>query len=683
MSQENRWPEFSAKDNPLETLVKLSRFYGGDPSFVLAGGGNTSVKTDDVLYVKASGCALACVTEEDFVAMDRGKLDALLAADLPEQRDEREAALKRGLLAARSNAGSEQRPSIEALLHNLLPDRFIVHTHSTYANMIGCCRRGEEIARELFSDDVLWVRCVDPGFLLAREVGRALDDYRERTGRDAPEAILMQNHGLIVAGNAPEEIRERTDRILVAIRERVGAARDATPFGALAQLDADDARAQTDTIGPALRALTAAGPRLNVVRFDDSPRVLALACGADGREATAGGPLTPDQIAFSASHPLWFDPNAEESPEATVERLRQALAAHREVTGFPPKIVLAAGLGLFAIGESAATVGNARDVFADITEVMSGAARLGSIQPLPDDMRRFIENWEVERFRQAVAAGSGAKGRAAGLVAVVTGAAQGFGLEIAQNLAREGACVALLDINEAGARDEAAKLAAEHGESRAIGLKVNVADAASVEAAVHEVVRTYGGFDLFISNAGVLRAGSVKSQPPEDFRFVTDINYVGYFLCVQKASPILAIQHLARPAYLSDIIQINSKSGLEGSNRNAAYAGGKFGGIGLTQSFALELIEDGIKVNSICPGNFLDGPLWSDPEKGLFVQYLRTGKVPGAETIAQVRQAYEAKVPMGRGCTTADVMKAIYYVIEQQYETGQAVPVTGGQVMLR
>ena len=97
---------------------------------------------------------------------------------------------------------------------------------------------------------------------------------------------------------------------------------------------------------------------------------------------------------------------------------------------------------------------------------------------------------------------------------------------------------------------------------------------------------------------------------------------------------------------------------------------------------ALELVEYGIKVNAVCPGNFFDGPLWSDPEKGLFVQYLRTGKVPGARNVADVKAFYEAKVPMKRGCTGADVMRAIYYIIEQEYETGQAVPVTGGQVML-
>ena len=145
----------------------------------------------------------------------------------------------------------------------------------------------------------------------------------------------------------------------------------------------------------------------------------------------------------------------------------------------------------------------------------------------------------------------------------------------------------------------------------------------------------------------------------------------------------MAAQRHAAPNAWCDIVQLNSKSGLAGSNRNFAYAGSKFGGIGLTQSFALELLEDGIKVNAVCPGNFFDGPLWSDPENGLFAQYLRTGKVPGARTVDDVRRHYEAQVPMGRGCEAADVMTAIYYLIEQRYETGQALPVTGGQIMLR
>jgi len=205
---------------------------------------------------------------------------------------------------------------------------------------------------------------------------------------------------------------------------------------------------------------------------------------------------------------------------------------------------------------------------------------------------------------------------------------------------------------------------------------------ASIQSAISETVKVFGGFDGFVSNAGVVKAESVKTQPEKDFNFITSVNYRGYFLCTQAASQILALQHKVCPEYSSDIIQINSKSGLVGSNRNGAYAGSKFGGIGLTQSFALELIEDGIKVNSICPGNFFDGPLWSDPDNGLFAQYLESGKIPGAKTVEDVKRAYESKVPMGRGCTTPDVMKAIYYLIEQKYETGQALPVSGGQVML-
>jgi len=273
-------------------------------------------------------------------------------------------------------------------------------------------------------------------------------------------------------------------------------------------------------------------------------------------------------------------------------------------------------------------------------------------------------------------------GRVAGKIAVVTGAAQGFGLEIVQDLARQGAFVALADINEAETRKQAELLQKQYGANRAIAIAMNVTDRASIAAAIGQVVASYGGMDVFISNAGVLKAASVKTQPEKDFDFVTAVNYKGYFLCTQVIAPVLALQHKVEPSYMSDIIQINSKSGLVGSNRNGAYAGGKFGGIGLTQSFALELIEDGIKVNSICPGNFFDGPLWSNPDNGLFVQYLRTGKIPGAKTIEDVKRAYESKVPMGRGCTTPDVMAAVYYLIEQKYETGQAVPVTGGQVML-
>lgn len=268
-------------------------------------------------------------------------------------------------------------------------------------------------------------------------------------------------------------------------------------------------------------------------------------------------------------------------------------------------------------------------------------------------------------------------GRLAGKITIVTGAAQGFGKGIAEELYKEGATIIIADMNQALAET----VAAEMGE-RACAISVNVSDEESVAALVAQTVEKFGGLDILVANAGVVRSGPIAQFEKKDFEFVTAINYTGLFLCAKYAAIIMEAQHEADPKATFDIITISSKSGLEGSNKNFAYAGSKFGGIGLVQSFALELTAYNIKVNAVCPGNYLDGPLWSDPVRGLFVQYLEAGKVPGAKTVEDVRRFYESKVPMNRGCLPIDVARAVMYCVEQEYETGQAIPVTGGQVML-
>ena len=270
------------------------------------------------------------------------------------------------------------------------------------------------------------------------------------------------------------------------------------------------------------------------------------------------------------------------------------------------------------------------------------------------------------------------QGRLAGKITIVTGAAQGFGKGIAEELYKEGAIIVVADMN----LPLAESVAAEMGE-RAWAIGVNVSDEESCANMVAQVVEKFGGLDIMVANAGVVRSGPIAEFEKKDFDFVTAINYTGLFLTCKYAAIIMEAQHEADPEAMFDIIAMSSKSGLEGSNKNFAYAGSKFGAIGLVQSFALELCAYNIKVNAICPGNYLDGPLWSDPERGLFVQYLNAGKVPGAKTVEDVRRFYESKVPLNRGCLPIDVARAIFYICEQTYETGQAVPVTGGQEMLK
>lgn len=667
----------------IDQLVALSRLYGSDPAFVLAGGGNTSVKVGNRLFVKGSGHALATITADGFVELDRAALQSLLDSTLDADRAAREEQFKQAVLAARVHPERGQRPSVEALLHELIPRTFVVHTHCTLANKFTCCRDGERLADEVLGNDLLWIPEIDPGFLLAQELRKRLAAFKRKTGRDCPRAVLMQNHGLVVAGNTPEEVRQHTDWLIDKLGSRLDAAKSNLAFGTPRPTPGDAQRRRLiNVIGPALRGLLASSPTLRIVCFDDSDDVVELVRGSDGRTIALAGPLTPDQIVYCRSFPLWFVPPTDADEGQLVASLRDAVAAHRRQHGSDPQVVLVEGVGLFAAGDDVKSARTAAEVYVDIVKVTAGAQRLGGVRQMDPSLRKFIEEWEVESYRKQVAAAGQARGRVAGKVAIVTGAAQGFGFEIAEDFARQGGYVVLADINADGVHAAAAKINTALGGTRCIGLPMNVTSPQSVAEAIHRAVRAFGGFDVFIANAGVLRAGSVKQQPLKDFEFVTAVNYTGYFVCVQQAAPVLAVQRRAKPDYFSDIIQINSKSGLQGSNRNGAYAGSKFGGIGLTQSFALELVEDGIKVNSICPGNFFDGPLWSDPQDGLFAQYLRTNKVPGATTIEDVRRAYEAKVPMGRGCRTADVVKAIYYLIEQEYETGQAVPVTGGQVML-
>ena len=256
-----------------------------------------------------------------------------------------------------------------------------------------------------------------------------------------------------------------------------------------------------------------------------------------------------------------------------------------------------------------------------------------------------------------------------GKTAIITGGAQGLGRAISQRFLDEGCNVVIGDINEQGLTEVVDQLSATYGK-KVIGQVLDVTNEENVCAIVDKTIELFSRLDILISNAGVLYADTIFNFDATRWKKVIDVNLFGYFLCAKHAARVMKLQNSG------SIIQINSKSGKKGSYKNSAYAASKFGGIGLTQSLALELAEFGVRVNAVCPGNLLDSPLWTD---SLFKQYARNRRM----TEEEVRQYYINQVPMKRGCTYDDVCNVLLFLASDQssYMTGQAINVTGGQEM--
>jgi len=204
----------------------------------------------------------------------------------------------------------------------------------------------------------------------------------------------------------------------------------------------------------------------------------------------------------------------------------------------------------------------------------------------------------------------------------------------------------------------------------ALAVKVDVTDEAQVKEMVDKTMAKYGRIDILVANAGIIEAYEITEFPVDVWRKIIDVNLVGYFICAKYCAEVMKRQKSGV------IIQINSKSGKKGSYKNSAYAASKFGGIGLTQSIALDLAEHGVRVNAVCPGNLFQSPMW---QKKLFDQYARKWGISKEEVLKK----YLDQIPMGRGCTYDDVANVVVFLASDasSYMTGQAINVTGGQEM--
>lgn len=662
----------------IEDLIAISRKFGQDSRFVIAGGGNTSYKDENRLWVKASGHALATITEDGFAVLDRALLNEMGEKAYNEDTAIREEQVKNDLSVACIT--KDRRPSVETSLHNCMGFAFVVHLHPTLVNGLMCSVNAEAACKEIFPD-ALYIEYTDPGYTLFKKVYDRIKAYKAEKGKE-PQVIFLQNHGIFVGGDTTAEIERIYSEVLGKLEAKVAA---------LPEGDTAVSETVTDVVPAIRQMLSRSGRGFKTLKVTQNALVDFF---IDGCSVTSTGsvtdcpgksgfdkiakPFTPDIIVYCKSSYIFIEA---ESDEEILKQAEEEIEAFVSGKGYTPKVLLIKGIGLIAVGDSSRNAQIITDVFTDAMKVAFYAQSFGGEHPMERAWIDFIDNWEVENYRRKVAS-SASKGRVEGRTIIVTGAAQGFGEGIARELMAQGANIVVADLNEATGEKTAASFNEKAGANKAIFVKTNVADMASLRNLMKETILNFGALDAFVSNAGVVRAGGLDVMTPENFEFVTKINYEAYFFCAKVASHIMKIETKYDPEYFADIIQVNSKSGLRGSKANFAYAGGKFGGIGLTQSFALELAPYRVKVNSICPGNYYDGPLWSNPENGLFIQYLNAGKVPGAKTVQDVKDYYLAQVPMRKGCNPVDVCKAILYAIDQTGETGQAIPVTGGQVML-
>jgi len=349
----------------LTKLVEMSNKHGRDPELVLAGGGNTSCKEAGLLYVKCSGTSLGTITEDGFVAMDRSKLTALMEKEYPADDAAREAAFLKDVMDARCDEDLSKRPSVEALLHGLFPQKYVLHIHPALVNGLTCSKGGEALAKEILGEEMLWIPICRPGYILGKICDKAMAEYRQTKGREV-QVVLLQNHGIFIGGDTTEAI----DGLLAEVLEKLEA-----------YVQAAGHEKQEELLTKVTGRKAAFLPLREAAWFVSSKeRVQALL-----------RPFTPDHIVYCGAFPLFIE-NGED--------VETALKAFRAEQGDYPKIVLLQDVGAFALCPSEKEISYAKLLLADAMKVAYYAERFGGVLPMTDELTHFITHWEAEAYRK-------------------------------------------------------------------------------------------------------------------------------------------------------------------------------------------------------------------------------------------------------------------------------------------
>ena len=368
----------------LEVLIDLSRSYGGNPDYVIAGGGNTSFKDGELMWVKASGNSLAGIDESGFVRMRLERLRDLWDAEYPADVAAREEMASKDLLECRDRGEEAKRPSVEALLHALFPEPLVIHTHPALVNGVTCSKDGERAVSDLFGNEALWVPTVNPGYILAKTVGNLY-----AAAEPKPRMVFLQNHGVFVTGEDADEIGDRYAYIESKIRSRVRREPDLTAV----TVDPKTRGAVTDAFAGAL----ADGQSVPSVSVRTVRQALDFAADRSSF-APLSGSYTPDHIVYCGPAAVYVDGAGDDAVE-------RAVRGHRDTFGVSPRIAVVRGAGIFAAGSTRGAADIAADMFVDAVKVAVYTQSFGGPSFMPEDQVRFIANWEVEHYRKKVSTG--------------------------------------------------------------------------------------------------------------------------------------------------------------------------------------------------------------------------------------------------------------------------------------
>ncbi|HPC99304.1 MAG TPA: class II aldolase/adducin family protein, partial [Bacteroidales bacterium] len=418
----------------LNELIEISRFYGTGKDYVIAGGGNTSFKDGQFIWIKASGFPLETLSMEGLVKLDRRKLEVISGKKYSDNPLEREEEVKNDLTLAVEKDFSDRRPSVETSLHNLIGYSFVVHLHPAVINGVLCSRKAEAIVRENFGDEALFIPYADPGYTLFKKLEKEISGYRDTKNRD-PHIIFIENHGVFVGADTTPEIRKIYEEII-----RIFSAL-CKPFPEEGDFGFNPLLAE---VLPAIRMLLSRDS-LKTLRWRNNALIDSFS-KSQAQFQKISHALTPDIIVYCKHRYIYIDHSS--SASRILESFRTQLERFTAEYGFLPRVIVIKDLGIIASGENYRSAEQILDVYEDLLKISWYASFCGGIKLLTPDQVDFIDKWEVENYRRKISLGKGKAGSNTNRIAVVTGAAQGFGAGIAGALLDQQMNIVVADIND-------------------------------------------------------------------------------------------------------------------------------------------------------------------------------------------------------------------------------------------